>query len=67
MLSAASGLLHLVGMICRLGGHGMRYLCEGARHLYDIYIVIPLQIERLVGSGARGGAAVALRGQGARQ
>jgi hypothetical protein len=34
--------------------------------VYDIYIVIPLQIERLVGSGARG-AAVALRGQGARQ
>ncbi len=66
VLSAATGLLHLAGMICRLGGHGMRYLCEGARHLYDIYIVIPLQIERLVGSGARG-PAVALRGQGARQ
>jgi hypothetical protein len=66
VLSAATGLLHLVGMICRLGGHGMRYLCEGARHVYDIYIVIPLQIERLVGSGARN-PAVALRGQGARQ
>src|SRR3954464_8538791 len=63
VLSAVTGLMHAGNMICRLGGHGMRYLCEGARHLYDIYIVIPLQIERLVSSGSRG-AAVALRGQG---
>jgi hypothetical protein len=68
VLSAFTGLLHLGGMICRLGGHGMRYLCEAARHVYDIYIVIPLQIERIVAGGARqspvGG--VALRGQGGR-
>ena len=65
VLSASTGILHLLGMVCRLGGHGMRYLCEGARHLYDIYIVIPLQIERMVGNGARAGS-VAVRGQGAR-
>src|SRR3954468_453239 len=69
VLSAVAGVLYGLGMVCRLGGHGMRYLCEGARHLYDIYIVIPLQIERLVSSGSRAGgvAAAGLRGQGARQ
>jgi hypothetical protein len=29
----------------------MRYLLEAARHVYDIYIVIPLQIEKMVGNG----------------
>jgi len=69
VLSTMTGLMHAGSMVCRLGGHGMRYLCEGARHLYDIYIVIPLQIERLVSSGSRAGgvAAAGLRGQGARQ
>ena len=68
VLSAVTGLLHLGGMICRLGGHGMRYLCEAARHVYDIYIVIPLQIERMVGNGSRQSpvASVGVRGQGAR-
>ena len=51
VLGAAAGLLHVSGMLARLGGYGMRYLLEAARHLYDIYIVIPLQIERLVGNG----------------
>jgi hypothetical protein len=48
VLSALAGLLNLGGMLSRLGGHVMRYVLEAARHLYDIYIVIPLQIERLV-------------------
>jgi hypothetical protein len=51
-LTLTAGILALVGTIARLLGHGSRYLVEGARHLYDIYIVIPLQIERLA-SGAR--------------
>jgi len=67
VLSAATGLLHAGGMICRLGGHGMRYLCEAVRHLYDIYIVIPLQIERLVSNGSKPSpVASGVRGQGAR-
>jgi len=42
----------------------MRYLCEAARHVYDIYIVIPLQIERMVTSGSRQGTvgSVGVRG-----
>ncbi len=51
VLSAVAGLLYLGSMIFRLGGHGMRYLLEAARHVYDIYIVIPLQIEKMVGNG----------------
>jgi len=56
--------MHLGSMVCRLGGHGMRYLCEAARHVYDIYIVIPLQIERMVTSGSRQGTvgSVGVRG-----
>jgi len=50
VLSATAGLLHLGSMLSRLGGHLMRYLLEGLRHVYDIYIVIPLQIEKMVGS-----------------
>jgi hypothetical protein len=52
VLSAMAGLLNLGGMLSRLGGHAMRYLFEAARHLYDIYIVVPLQIERLVGNAS---------------
>jgi hypothetical protein len=69
VLSAVTGLLHAGSMICRLGGHGMRYLCEAVRHVYDIYIVIPLQIERLVGgNGSKPSpvAAAGVRGQGVR-
>jgi hypothetical protein len=62
VLSAVTFLLYGAGMVCRLGGHGMRYLCEAARHLYDVYIVIPLQIERMFGNGASDSApAAALR------
>jgi len=52
VLSVMAGLLNLGGMLSRLGGHAMRYLFEAARHLYDIYIVVPLQIERLVGTAS---------------
>jgi len=64
VLSAVTGVMHLGSMVCRLGGHGMRYLCEAARHVYDIYIVIPLQIERMVTSGSRQGTvgSVGVRG-----
>jgi hypothetical protein len=47
VLSALTGLLYLGGMIARLGGHLMKYMLEAARHVYDIYIVIPLQIEKI--------------------
>jgi len=66
VLSAATGLLHGGSMVCRLGGHGMRYLCEAVRHVYDIYIVIPLQIERLVSNGSKPSPVSGVRGQGAR-
>ena len=65
VLSALAGLLNLGGMGARLVGHTVRYLLEAARHVYDIYIVIPLQIERMVGTGsgrpAGAGDAVVLR------
>ena len=51
-LTVAAGVLALVGTVSRLLAHGSRYLIEGLRHLYDIYIVIPLQIERIV-TGSR--------------
>jgi hypothetical protein len=49
VLSALAGLLHLGSMVARLGGHLMRYMLEAMRHVYDIYIVIPLQIEKMTG------------------
>lgn len=51
VLNVVAGLLHLGGMISRLGSHLMRYLLAAARHVYDIYIVLPLQIEKLAGNG----------------
>jgi hypothetical protein len=67
VLSAVTGLMHAGNMICRLGAHGMRYLCEFVRHVYDIYIVIPLQIERMVSNGAKPSpVSTGVRGQGAR-
>jgi hypothetical protein len=67
VLSAVTGLMHAGNMICRLGSHGMRYLCEAVRHLYDIYIVIPLQIERIVTNGSKPSpVSPGVRGQGAR-
>ena len=51
VLSVVTGLLHLGGMVARLGGHVMKYLLAAMRHLYDIYIVLPLQAEKLVNNG----------------
>jgi hypothetical protein len=63
-LTLTAGILAVVGTVARLLANGARYLVEGLRHLYDIYIVIPLQIERLVtGGGQRAGSPVK---QGAR-
>jgi len=67
VLSTVTGLMHAGNMIFRLGSHGMRYLCEFVRHVYDIYIVIPLQIERIVTNGSKPSpVATGVRGQGAR-
>ncbi|HZX95840.1 MAG TPA: hypothetical protein VFE90_15065 [Myxococcales bacterium] len=67
VLSAVAGVLYGLGMVCRLGGHGMRYLFEAVRHLYDVYIVIPLQVERVFANGSRETPpAAALRPEGRR-
>jgi hypothetical protein len=69
MLSLVAGLLYLSGMIARMLGHLSRSLFEAARHLYDIYIVIPLQIEKMVGNGGSRSPElppVALRGEARR-
>jgi len=50
------------GILFRLLGHGVRYLMAAVAHVYDIYIIVPLQLERLVRShgaeGPAGGAAI---------
>src|SRR3954464_9964541 len=67
VLSVVAGLLHLGGMLSRLGGHVMRYALLAARHVYDIYIVIPLQVERVFANGSRETPpAAALRPEGRR-
>jgi hypothetical protein len=66
VLSAVTGLMHAGNMICRLAGHGMRYLFQALRHVYDIYIVIPLQIERIVGNGSKATAVATGSARGAR-
>jgi hypothetical protein len=68
VLSVVTGLMHAGNMICRLGGHGLRYFFEAIRHVYDIYIVIPLQIERIVTNGSKPSpvASGGVRGHGAR-
>lgn len=45
-----------LGVLFRLLGHAVRYLVAALAHVYDIYIIVPLQIERLArgrGGGAR--------------
>jgi hypothetical protein len=61
-LTVTAGVLALVGTISRMLAHGCRYLIEGLRHLNDIYIVLPLQIERIATGGARQGMAAAAKG-----
>ena len=36
------------GVVLRLLGHGARTLAGALTHVYDIYIIVPLQLERLV-------------------
>ena len=52
VLSVTAGVLSLSGTLSRLVAHVVRYAVTGLQHLYDVYIVLPLQIERLV-SGQR--------------
>jgi len=56
-LTLGAGIFGLFSMIARLLAHGTRYLVEAIRHVYDIYIILPLQLERLA-TGARGGLSV---------
>ena len=48
-----------LGLILRLLAHLFRYLTAAATQAYDIYVIIPLQIERLVRSRGGAGAAFA--------
>ena len=52
VLSVVAGLLALFSTVSRLVAHAVRYAVSGLQHLYDVYIVVPLQIERMV-SGQR--------------
>jgi hypothetical protein len=51
-LLVTAGVLALFSTLSRLLSHGARYLFETLRHVYDIYIVLPLQLERLA-AGSR--------------
>jgi hypothetical protein len=53
-LSLAAGLFLVFGTVSRLLAQGSRHGAEALRHLYDILIVIPLQIERMVLNGKGG-------------
>jgi hypothetical protein len=48
VLTLAAGALHLGAVLSRMLGHVLRYALQGAQHVYDIYIVLPLQVERYV-------------------
>ncbi|MFL5392731.1 MAG: hypothetical protein ACJ79G_07850, partial [Myxococcales bacterium] len=50
-LALAAGLFLVFGTVSRLLAQGSRHGAEALRHLYDILIVIPLQIERMVLNG----------------
>jgi len=60
-LSLGAGLFLVFGTLSRLRAQGSRHGAEALRHLYDILIVVPLQIERIVqsstGKGEREGRA----------
>jgi hypothetical protein len=40
-------LVRSIGLLSRLLAHLMRYLFAALAYLFDIYIVVPLQVERL--------------------
>jgi hypothetical protein len=46
-----------VGGLLRLVGHVLRYAVAVLAHVYDIYIIVPLQAERLVRARSGGGEA----------
>ncbi len=52
-------LLHGFGHVARVVGHAANYLTKVLFHLYDVYIAIPVRIERLVRNGKQPGGAVA--------
>jgi hypothetical protein len=54
-LTLTAGILALFANVTRILAHGARYLVETVRHVYDIYIILPLQLERLA-TGGRSGA-----------
>ncbi len=56
-LTLSAGIFALFSTLARVLAQGTRYLVEAIRHLYDIYIILPLQLERLV-TGVRGGLSV---------
>jgi len=47
VLSASGALLGLGGTLARLLGHAARYGVETLKHVFDIYIVLPLWLERI--------------------
>ncbi len=56
-LTVTAGILALGSAFARVLAHGGQYLIDAIRHVYDIYIIVPLQLERLV-TGGRGGLTV---------
>ena len=54
-------LVRGLGAVLRLLGHAMRYLVAALAHAYDIYVIIPLQVERLV-RGSSGAGPVSVGG-----
>src|SRR3954464_10706898 len=67
VLCVVAGLLHVGGMLARFLGHACKYLLEAARHVFDIYIVIPMQLQKLLANGRSTELpAVALRGEARR-
>jgi hypothetical protein len=56
-LTVTAGILALGSAVARVLAHGGQYLIDAVRHVYDIYIIVPLQLERLV-TGVRGGLTV---------
>ncbi len=53
VLTVTAGTLAVLSIAMRVLAHGGRYLVETLRHVYDIYIILPLQLERLA-TGGRG-------------
>ncbi|HEX4803991.1 MAG TPA: hypothetical protein VFV14_10780, partial [Myxococcaceae bacterium] len=62
-LTLGAGIFALFSMVARVLAHGARYFVEAIRHVYDIYIILPLQLERLA-TGVRGGLSVREPAQG---